>query len=75
MIVNASLNAQRSLLGYTTLTKDDTYLGDDKVVIESVYESYLVETSSRGAKPYNFNLSTEKYQRLQFLYGDQGNTS
>ncbi|KAK7102915.1 protein pigeon-like [Littorina saxatilis] len=66
-IVSCTLNRERTLLGFTTLTRQDP--GQDGKP-KDVYQAFLAELQSLDPRVFSLNLQRHCFLKVQFLYPD-----
>ena len=75
-VVGASINNDRTLLGFSTLTRRDTGVatvgenGLESSITENEYESWLVEIHPQS-NCYSLNVISREFQRVQFCPVDK----
>ncbi|XP_067683357.1 protein pigeon-like isoform X2 [Haliotis asinina] len=72
-IVSCSINASKTLLAFTTLSKGD--VSKDGKTGREVYQAYLAELQASDTRVFSLNLERSNFLKVQFLYSSHSDQS
>ncbi|XP_046548624.1 gamma-secretase-activating protein-like [Haliotis rubra] len=72
-IVSCSVNASKTLLAFTTLSKGD--VSKDGKTGREMYQAYLAELQASDYRVFSLNLERRSFLKVQFLYSSHSDQS